>query len=99
MFASSSHHNYKNDNMTLTKTANYHQSLDQRLTDQRNALGGRHALRHHHLKHGERQQNCHAQRNLLARVGGQVEAQRCQEGDEETGQQQVKDVERAPPLQ
>ena len=69
------------------------------LTYERDALGRRHALSHQQLEHGERQQHRHAQRDLLPRVGRQVESQRSQEGDHHAGDEEVEDVEGGPPLQ
>lgn len=63
------------------------------LTDERDALRGRHALCHQQLEDGEGQQHRHPQRHLLAGVGRQVEAEGCQEGDHDAGQEQVEDVE------
>ena len=50
-------------------------------------------------EHGEGQQHRDPEGHLLPGVGGQVEAQRGEEGDEEAGQEQVEDVERGAALQ
>ena len=63
------------------------------LTNKGDALGGWHALGHHQLEDGECQQHRDPQGHLLPRVGGQVEAQRSQEGDHHAGDEQVEDVE------
>lgn len=63
-----------------------------RLTDEWNALRGRHALGQDQLEDCERQEHGDAQRHLFPRVSGQVEGQWRQQGDEHTGQQQVAHV-------
>lgn len=75
------------------------QALQAVLTYERDALRGRHALRHQQLEHGEGQQHRDAQRNLFPGVCGQVEAQRRQEGDHHAGDEQVEDVEGGAALQ
>lgn len=66
-----------------------------RLTDEWNALRGRHALGQDQLEDGERQEHGDAQRHLFPGVSRQVEGQWRQQGDEHTGQQQVAHVGRS----
>ena len=87
------------DDLHTTHQHQHQKTPGTAVTYEWDAVGGRHALSHHQLEDGERQQHRHPKGHLLPRVGRQVEAQRGQEGDHHAGDEQVEDVEGGAPLE